>query len=392
MTLFVRVLLASACVLGIACNEAPTDIGTGLIPGTDTLYMVSSDSVPLLINAQVFSNREPLVNNALVLLGKSGSSDAQLLLQVTSFPNVGSQTSFRVDTAYLELVGGAYAFGDTSSKQLSLVGYEIQQPYSALVTWDSIYDVQGNSRFYTTASPVVQQQIMIPAVDSTTTLTVDKDMIQRWLARNSDSATRNQVFGMILLAPNATRIQQFRNLSGSSQRLRLRAVIQHNDSTSLDTLLLESVVASIVQTPEPEPTEIITQGARPIATSFTVHLDSLPANALIINAVLTVHMDPEKSILGNLGADEVLQVRFTNTANKNFSLRTLRENNTVTFSNIGPILQEVVKDGKRGTLVLEPDLQNGDRLFKMNRMYYAPFGSPLAPKLSIVYTVPSMLR
>lgn len=396
---FLRLLwIPVVLLLGVACNELPTETGSELIPGTDTVYTVTSDSVGILTGASSVAKREPFINNTYVLFGKTSTSEARIFMQVTTFPNFGAGTDFTVDTAQLEIIPQVYAIGDTSQREFSAVGYEITQPWSANVTWDSVWTTPDGitTSYYNTSTRVLQSSAPLPANDSLMLVPVDNAMIHRWLVLNADSATRNQVFGMALLPQTGNVIRQYRNLNGSTQTMRIRVVYNHKDSSTLDTAYLSSVVACFVNTPQAPSTDLLVEGARQHYFTVDVDLNTLPTTALLLNSSLRISYTPDNSVLGYGGIDEILTVTYTTKAALPYTLRTRYDatTGTYTFSNIAPLLQQLRKDGGVGQLIVRSDDQSGNRFWKMNRLYFQPLTASidLRPKLSIVYALPTTLK
>ncbi|MFN9151221.1 MAG: hypothetical protein ACK6C4_07610 [Bacteroidota bacterium] len=109
--------LPAMCLLLLSCNDAPSIVGSELIPGTDSLYTASSATLPLLTGDTTTIAELPLVNSSYFLLGSTRSAEARLFCEILRFPaevlgdSAFSDTTFDVSCANLQLYPQDYAVG-----------------------------------------------------------------------------------------------------------------------------------------------------------------------------------------------------------------------------------------------------------------------------------------
>ncbi len=389
----VVVLLCGLLLSG--CNDLPTDVGSDLVPGTDTLYLQSSTSTLLMTDAGTRSEREPFYNSTYMLFGKTSDSEARMFVELVNYPDLGAPDSFTVISSELLLQPEAYIFGDTNDRLVDLRILELQQEWSAQATWDSIWAPDGSSTYYSDAqTPLATFSATIDTANTTLAVPIDLAATKRWLDLASDSATSGQVFGMVLLPRNTASIRQFRNLNDTRQAIQLRVVWKHADSTEPDTTLISSVAASFVNTPIPQETELVTQGAHQHFASFRVQVDSLDEFAILLGARLHLKADLSRSQIGRFGIDEVLGVRFRSSGGEELTMVTRgTADGEYTFDNIVPILQRLRADGGTGTIWIVP--VDNYALWRMNRLWFHPTTASdpnVQATLSIVYTIPTVLQ
>lgn len=383
------------CVAVLAsCNEKPTDIGSQLVPGTDTIYAESTNSAELLIAKGTVTQREPIYNSAYVLFGKTADSEGRLFVQFIQWPDVGHPDSVQVISSELVLLPQTYIFGDTADRTLSLAAYELQQEWSANATWDSIWTSDGSTTYYSTAQPTVAQfTAQIGDDDSVIYVPFDLAATKNWLNTAYDSSTADQLYGLVVLPTNNASIRQFRNLDGLSQVLRLRLVTRRNDTASLDTNFVEAAVACFVDTPPAPEGETIVQGARIHRMQYEIRIDSLPEFAIIAGSRFVIRLDNNRSNVGTYGSDEVLSLTYTAKDGSNTTLVTRRDETGVyEFPDMVRVLQRIRQDGGIGTIELSPtDLYY---TWRMNRLqFHAPTEDPsVRPYLNVIYIVPEIFN
>ncbi len=389
-------LLAALAVLGLsACNDKATDIGAVLVPGTDTVYTITSADKPLLDTLQTLTQRVPLFNSQYVLFGKTFDSEARLFIEFLNYPSLGDSSAWHVVESHLQVIPQAYVFGDTLNTTIGMRGYNLSKVWSAQATWDSIWAPDGSTDYYSTASPpVVDASISITSVDSINYIPFDVNATRNWLVAGADSATRvNTLFGFVLLSTNTSSIRQFRNLNGQSEVLLLRVITQHKDSALPDTNWLRGAVACFVDSPPAQPDELVVQGTRIHRSSITAHIDSLPEYAIIVGATFVVELDEVRSQIGSLGPDELLQLTYTAADGSLFRYTArINENRQYVFDNISAAIQRIRSDGGTGALVLYPGSQY--ETWRMNRLVFhtEATDSSKKPKLTILYTVPTVFQ
>lgn len=390
-------VLCAVCLVGLltACNDKPTDIAIDLTPGTDTLYVSSSLDTSIGITATSTAQRPAILNNPYVLFGKTTDSEARMFIEFINYPKIGAEPDYVVLESALQMIPLPYRIGDTNNRTLGLKAYDLKREWPLNATWDTVWAPDGSTTYYSPADPTVSTfEQTLTAADSIVNVPFSVEATKRWLTLGSDSTTTNQLFGIVLLPTVTGSIAQYRNLNGAAQTMRLRVVYKHKDSTTNDTTYLTSAVAIFVDTPLPATDELLVQGARIHSTSFEVDLSRMPRNAMILGAKFTATADKANSIVGTFGIDEILSLIYKpNDGTEDVEhLSRIDDSGNYLFVNLTYAMQSIIRSGGKGTLVLNPyDIYE---FWQMNRIrvHNMQADSTVRPRLSIIYTVPAILK
>lgn len=395
----IRFLALCSCALFlVACNDKATGVGSDIIPGTDTLYPVTSSSTGLITSAVGTETRVPIFNNTYGLLGKTNDSEARMFVEFIQWPTIFADTSpYRVIAADMQLVPAPYIYGDTTNKRISFNIYELQQTWSPTATWDSIWNADGSSAYYATSQPTMGtcDHDVVTADSSGFFIPLDTAVIHRWLRLASDTATRAQIKGMVLHPSATTSIRQIRALNAATIPLTtLRLQYQHRDSTHPDTVTILSATATFVNSPFTDSTLPVIQGARILQTKVGIDLSSLRQGALVMNGSLRLKLNVPGSTVGNTGITEVLRLNYTTFSGgqQAYFARYDSTANEYVFSNLAPALQDMARHQVPGSFVIRPD--GVEEFWRMNRLSVMPWSADTAtrPRLSLIYTVPKVIR
>ena len=388
--------LALYCIAFItSCNDAPNTVGTELIPGTDTIYAISSLQVPLLPSASTQSDREPLYNPDFMLYGKTVDSEGRLFVEFLQYPRLGSPDSFEIISSELMMYPQDYKYGDTSNLTLSVHSYELKQLWYPQATWDSIWAPDGSTSYYSTSDPqVCSFEKTLTAEDSVVYVPFDTQATKRWFVLGSDSTTRDQLFGLVLLPETAGSIRQFRNNNNGVQVMKLRVIYKHADSVDNDTTYLESAVADFVDTPPAAgDTDLVVQGARLHRTAFQVKIDSLPPYSIILGSSFQASVNDGASQNGTFGRDEVLTLTYLSPSGTQYAFSAYGDaSGQYIFPNITTIAQLIRKYGGTGTLLLEPQGVNKYERMNRQKLFGMESDSLHRPRLNIVYTISTVFQ
>lgn len=394
------VLLGSlliCCWLGlVACNEAPTTVGASLVPGTDTLYALTSGSDPMLDSLHTVSAYPVMYNGTYFLFGKTPTSEGRLFLEIIEYPSLGDTTKWQVLECALGMLPQTYLFGDTTDATLGMRGYDLAKVWGTQITWDSVWDANGTTDYYSESGErVVDTTVSVGPTDTLVYVNFNKNSVRRWLIVGADSARRaSEQFGMVLLPTNASSIRQYRNARLNQQVMFLRVITKNVDKETPDTTFLKTAVASFVNTQPPaNASDLIVQGARIHSSKLAVHLDSLPTYSIIVGAALTVNADLAASEIGSGGIDELLELTYTATSGRVIRFETrVTDGNRYLFPNVSAIAQQIQLDGGKGVLELRP--ADAYDTWRMNRIaLYNGIAQPeLAPKLTVIFTVPTVFQ
>lgn len=388
-------LLAIALTI-TACNDAPTDLGTDLIPGTDSIYAVTSLQQDVFDSVFTTSMREPAFNGTYVLFGRTTDAEARMFVEFINYPSFGPADSFSVVHADLMMVPQAYIYGDTASRTLSMRGYELQKLWNPTATWDSIWAQDGSSTYYSTAqSPICTFSKDLTATDSIVAVPLDPTAAKSWLVKGADSLLRKELFGLVFVPTSGSSIRLYRAFNNASSVMRLRVATKRLGRDTIDTTFIEAAIAGFINAPSPTSGELLVQGAQVFRTQFDIDLSSIPQNAVIMSATLRMTVDTAASTSGNGPRDETLRLSYTPAASLspiNLSVRGDDSTKTFRFGNLASLVQDMMRNGRKGTLRVGPDGAN--ELWRMNRLRLFPMTADSArrPKLSIMYSTPSVIK
>jgi hypothetical protein len=382
--------LVAACLL-TSCNDAPNTIGTELVPGTDTIYAISSLSAPLISEVSVSSERVPLYNPETFLYGKASDSEGRLFIEFINYIRLGAADSFDVVASDLVMYPEEYKYGDTSNLTLSISGYDLKQIWYPQATWDSIWAPDGSTSYYSPSDPkVCSFESVLTSTDSVVYVPFDKEATKRWIVLGSDSSTREQLFGLVLVPEVSGSVRSFRNQSSGSQIMKLRVIYKHVDSADNDTTYLRSAVANFVDSPLPaDSSELIVQGTRVHRAAFRFKIDSLPPYSIILGSTFKVFVDDVASTIGTLGRDELFSLSFTSGTGANFAFVTRGDASGVfTFPNITSITQTIRREGGSGSILIEPEGVNKFQRMNRLKLFNMQSDSVHRPRLDIIYAIP----
>ncbi|MBC8125327.1 MAG: hypothetical protein H7X70_06300 [Candidatus Kapabacteria bacterium] len=383
------------CTIFTSCNEAPTGVGTEVVPGTDTIYALSSLVSPLLVRDSIATTRQPFLNGTYFLIGNTSKDQARVFMEFLNYPDLGADSTYDVIKADLQMFPQGYRYGDTSDMSVAFSAYELKRSWSANVTWDSIWAADGSTDYYSVADQPVStysESVIVP-VDSAIRAPFDVDAVKRWMVAGRDSTLVKEIFGIVLLPTNSSVIRQFRNLEGILQVMRLRVITKKRDTTqALDTVFVESSVANFVNTPDAQPRELLVQGARIHRSLVQVNLDSVPQNAVIVGGTLRVSVDNAGSTYGLYGRDEVISLRYVPTSGTPIEIASRGDSAGVyVFTNIGPLLQVIRRNGGKADLIIKPTgIYESWRMNRL-RLHSLLADTFVRPRLTVAYTIPSVL-
>jgi len=396
-TALVAALALSALI--VSCNDAPSIVGSELIPGTDSIYSASTDSLPMLGGDTTTASELPLLNSAYFLLGSTSTAEARVFCEILNYPatiagdSLFSDTTFEVTSANLQLLPHTYGIGDTSDRTLALNIYELRKFWPGNVTWDSVWAPSGTTEFYSTSDkPLATYSGSLAGfVPDSTVISIpfDQATVKRWMVASRDTAARKLVYGFALVPTGMRQIRQFRNITSGVQSMRLRVITRKRNDTIPFIYNLDMTVAGFVNDADAPPTSLTIQGSRNVKSALTVRLDSLPKNAIIMGADLRLTMDQTVSTVGSLGRDDKIRLDYQPPTGQRISIDSKSDSSGVyRFANIGPLIDIVRRTGKAATFTFQTT--GGNEFWTMNRTVFHGTRASVAlrPRLTLIYTVP----
>jgi hypothetical protein len=380
-----------------ACNDKATDLGADLVPGTDSLYVVSSvDSTQLLDSVLTIVERPRLFNNTFFLFGKTETDDARLFIEFVNYPNLGRAEDYNVISSELLMYPEVYKYGDTTDNTVAFSVHELTRLWTPSSTWDTVYSASGQTDYYNPSStPVASFTKTLTTQDTVVPVPFDLAATKKYLTLGADSTLRKELFGLVMLPTAGRQIRLFRNSRSAQQLMKLRVITKHKDSTANDTTLIESVILNLVHSPTASADIPTTQGAQGHRIAFDVNLSSIPSNAIILDATFSLAYRKDDSQVGNLGIDEVLRATIVPEGSPiTYDYRAFIDAQSQRYDlrNLAAPMQLVLRlPQKRGRVRIYPD--DFREFWRMNRQVYHPMSAEasLRPKLTIVYTVPTVL-
>jgi hypothetical protein len=391
--------MLALCLVAISCNEAPSIVGSELIPGTDSLYTASSSTLPLLTGDTTTTSELPLVNSSFVLLGSTRTANARMFVEILRYPaemlgdSAFSDSTFDVSSANLQLYPQSYAIGDTADKLMSFKVYELKKFWAANVTWDSVWNGADVSEYYSTSDkPIATYSEPLTSVtpDSTViNVPFDQETVKRWIVASRDTAKLKTIYGFVIVPSNMKQIRQFRNIASGAQKTRLRVIARSRRDTATQIYSLESTVASFVNDVEPPAASLTMQGSRNVKFQLTVRLDSIPANAVIMGGDLRLMVNESASVVGTNGRDQKISLRYQPPTGQPIVIESSADSSgTYRFRNIGPLIDLMLRTRKPATLTFQAT--GGNEFWAMNRLVFhgTSASDALRPRLTMIYTIP----
>lgn len=382
-----------------SCNDAPSIVGSELIPGTDSLYAASTDSIPMLGGDTTTASELPLLNSAYFLMGSTSTAEARVFCEILNYPaeiagdSSFSDSTFEVTSANLQLYPHSYSIGDTLDRTLSLNVFELRKFWPGNVTWDSIWTPTGTTDYYSTSDkPLATYSGSLAGLkpDSTViSVPFDQAAVKRWIIASRDTASRKLVYGFALVSSGMRHIRQFRNISSGVQSMRLRVIARKRNDTIPFIYNLDMTVAGFVNDVDASPASLTIQGSRNVKAALTVRLDTLPKQSVIMGADLRLIVDQMASVVGSSGRDEKISLEYQPPTGQRISIESKLDSSGVyRFANIGPLIDIVRRNGKPATFTFRTT--SGNEFWTMNRTVFHGTGAPAAlrPRLTLIYTLP----
>jgi hypothetical protein len=311
-TLFILLALVAAGSLFNACNDNPTALGSGYLPGNVEFrsYTLRPDDFIVTSGIAVSSNSSTDGVAAMLVGSADDSTRADALVAITAAPPKVLQGSGAkpITRAILRLKTYGYSFGDSS-----------RQAAFDVVVLDEMFptSVQRNDDIAAKiASAPVLGTFSGTFPDSASTIEVELNtaatskFLQEYFrydtAKPDTVVTVTTLKSLALRAHNDTRSivslvsATFRVADTMRPTLRLTL----GDTTANTTVdLIAGISTWIAKSPAAFGNDrIVAAGGVPIRTYMRFRLDSIPNTATIHQAQLTLHVDPAGTRYGSTGA------------------------------------------------------------------------------------------
>jgi len=274
-TAFFLALLVFGCK-----DDAPTAVGSKLIPTKDTLQLTTL--TPTLVSDSSYLQRS-LDNSSVLFFGRSGMDTAELMMQ---FPTgVGFLSTDSIVSAYLFLRIMTRLKDSTGT-----IAFQVHQTRTAwdasTITWDTLHNI--------TISDTVLSNVdtALAGADTALTIPLDTTTVHRW-----DVAGATQ--SVIVIPTNAMSLVIGCNYS-TAYNILPQYIVKYKhkgDTTTYANTLTTTGSASVVNGSLPTNTNLIyCQGGVAFRSKMKFDVSSIPANASITDAILTMYLDPTATV------------------------------------------------------------------------------------------------
>ncbi len=440
-------LLSVLCGISFSCNDAPSPVGSGLIPSDNiSIITVSSDTLRLLSGAEVgyFAPRlvsdiaQPISTNPVFIGAAIANDNPSAFISATTFlsfnppvlddslreASFSNLTSNDILSASLQVNPGQFALGDSLRQIASFRIHAVTRPWyvdnsqQAINLQDPLLigrQVGANQEIASSslridASQALTRKVRLPITD--------KALILRWL--KTGLVAWSSVDGLALVPNLATARVMYALTDGSRIVIRLRSSTSETGDTVIT--MNEFARSSVVQATLPSNSNsdsIVVQGGAALRTRLDFDLSRLPPFAVIHRAELVLHVDTVRSTISNFGLPFSIQLypsqnalfpaaqRAFESQRNSFSAVSATgffDNTTGTaryvFSsslNMTSVVESIVKNGGKQSMILQlrPEIitessrQRSDEEQTTTRIVFYGLREPnlaLRPRLLITYS------
>jgi len=317
LNIFFLLFLCFLAGLISGCNEKPTGIGMPLLFDTITVLPFGANDTGIFTRQRSFYNNLHIFNVGVIYVGNTKDTKAATLLRFSE-SNMPDSLSYldasQIISVTLTVHPNKYTYGDLNSNFLSFKIFKVKQGnyWSNLATWDSLYNKDDSPKIFEPNS-IAQWSGTIPMIDTIPAISIpitDFNFVKEWIAAVNNKTDTIPVWGLGLLPDdNSTVIHQFIGLTLNNIDLSpILKIIYKNKNTGLqDSLFMKSGInASFIKSPEADTTSITVQGTTSWRSQLFFDVSRLPKNASVYKAQLELTYNSEKSLIGNLPVDSVL--------------------------------------------------------------------------------------
>jgi len=397
------ILLITLLFALTGCNDKLSVVGNNLL--SDTLQLTSitsSDSLPLITGSSSFSKAISLSGIGYVFIGKTGTYEALTMTRLSMPDSVPELKPEEISSAklFISTSNPFYAFGDTTTNQLSFSIVKVLKLWGTTATRDSI-----TPDFFDT-KPLATYNEVIPLKDSTGSIIIDldKEQVIEWfnLRRKLGSGNDSLNYGLAFRAnSNSTVIRRFSSgvvgNSGVAQFASLKVTYKKTTDTNQTIISIpSSYEGTYITTPTPTESSITIQGASAIHSSINFDVSSIPKGVAIHLAGLTLTLDPARSELGTAGTDAAIYAEFIDSTSNNL-VRTYygsrsqdasgNYTNEYFFPSLNSALESMVRRNGIGRLtVLTQPANYYNRMDKLVFFGAQDADSTKRPRMTVVYS------
>ncbi len=374
-----------------ACEDDPSSVGEDLLEGQDLTNLRNMQSI-ISESKESYIDSINLGSAGRTLIGKTEDLTSTGLLRFSfSLPD---SIETEMDSDNLEIVSATiilrptYYFGEESGNW-EFGTHEVTR------TW-------GYTEFNTDSLAVIPYNSEdlgsnLQFVDDTTiTFEFDKNITYQWMQHSTGDTTVINNGIIFVPAPACSRVIGFPALlsvSDDSYLPQLEVIVE-SPGEFVDTLFATLIndayaVEGSIAAP-PENMQYI-QGGLPVRTNVKFDLSGLSQNAIVVDAVLTMHTDTLSSDYGSKGTDTLVVSLLTdfeeNTVeedNNIYSFILVRDGNTFT-GNMRRYVQHWLDDTENQGMQIR--VSDEDKALTRIALYESAVpDTTLKPRIQIIYT------
>ncbi len=372
-----------------SCKDNPTLVGANLLKNDYiNVKQLDSYSDSLHQTSSYYKKVIPLGASGTLLVGNAANVQAStLILYAISLPDSIitdlNNNAVNIVSSTIHLTP-TYTFGDSTAS----FDFSVHKVNSS---WTSLgFDADSlPGLVYDQTDLSLNHQFS----DTLVTVDVSNSTVTTWLKEVADS-TYSSDHGIYLMPnSNAKKVVGFRAYTaGTTPGTSLHIVLQKPGAYS-DTLIfypLQDVSIVTGNLPTAVKGDMFIQSSVTINSKIWFDVSSIPKNALINNAELTLTRDSVSTITGNSYTNTLLVYLLADSTNESLSdstqILTLTGSGNIFQGNITPFIQSWVDKGNNQGLLIKAASQiSGLELFAIKNSSAANLS--VRPRLQITYTI-----
>ena len=393
---FVLIFTSILLVFGLfSCDDAPTSLGTDLLPNQDLINASIVNSVDSSYNmdSKIYdSDTLSLSAASRVFLGKNGNVESTMLMKFYMFfpdsiKNAILGDSLILKSAIIEM-DPLFTYGEINNT-FDFAVHKINE------TWNSLdFDKYNLEKLDYDANDISSNRKFDVGSDSLITFDIDTTLVNKWLVSSANSNQLEENHGIYFDYSNGTdKIIGFPAISSRYDSVLTRLVMIVEIGKTTDTLTIKVTsdvhVVNPIQSEMPSQTNqtIFVQGGIPIRSDLKIDVSSIPKHAIINKATLKLFVDDNKSQIGTDSSKFIgvllLDDYETSEISTSFAGVILNYDSLAYNGEITQFVQEWVAHGNNGM-----KLHLFDEIETVNKiaLYGAKADATVRPYLEIIYT------
>jgi hypothetical protein len=300
-----------------SCNDAPTEVGSNFL--LDTVG-VSANEAALVGAYSYVINTQSERNTGRTLVGMTDDMKAAALMRFNLPVNKAAALKDKIIECKLYLYPSKYAIGDTTgSNNLSFKVQEITAHWNSdSINVDQIFDTD---ELFVGGRTIAQWEGTIDRKDTTDTAAIvfdfPNDMCYEWLEKIGNGLSiKDTVWGLAIMPQAGSSIinafRSFNNLTKDTATCIRVKYYSDSANTEIDSFdIITADEYTVVKTNQSyDSTDLAVQGAVRIHSKLSVDISEVAPLACINYGKLTLHVDKEKTQLGNVAMPESIGLQI----------------------------------------------------------------------------------